>query len=600
MRWGLLVLAAAAAAGGARAASGVTTDPNTASGQTFDYIVVGGGLTGITVAARLSENSSTSILLIEAGADNRNDPRVYDMYRYGDAFGSELDWQWKAEKGGIIGGKTLGGSSSINGATWTRGSIAQYNAWGALLESSESSLGWNWANMSYYMKRAESFSAPNDGQRAKGANSVASYHGTAGPVAVTFPDDMYGGSHQKFFQQTVTNLTGLPLSPDLNGGEPNCVSFVPNSINWHDSDHRSSSASAYLTPIEARRLKWLTLTTYQVTKILFSGTKAPVTATGVQFKKSDNTGSTFTAFARKEVIISAGAIQTPALLQLSGIGDPAHLSSLGITTVVNLPTVGKNLQEQTMSQLGASGNGNNPTGRGPNDMIAFPNLNQLFGSQASAARQTVSSSIASWANSQAANGLSAAALQTIMQTQANFILNNNAPLVEMFYQTGVPNDIGILMWQLLPFSRGVVKINSTNPFTKPTIKVNFFSVDFDLQVQVAGSRLARRVLTSPPLSTLSTGEKTPGSAVPGGNNATDAAWRSWIQQKFNTVSHPVGTAAMMRRGLGGVVDGRLRVYDTTNLRIADASVMPLQISAHLQSTLYGIGEKAAALIRANT
>lgn len=162
----LVVLLAA----GARAA--VTTNASLAAGQTFDYIVVGGGLTGITVAARLAENSSVSVLLVEAGADNRNDPRVYDIHRYGDALKSELDWSWPTEKGGMHGcvtrrrtrrsslkcdrtysGKTLGGGTSINGATWTRGSAAQYDAWQSLLEASEASLGWNWADLSSYMRR---------------------------------------------------------------------------------------------------------------------------------------------------------------------------------------------------------------------------------------------------------------------------------------------------------------------------------------------------------------------------------------------------------------------------------------------------------------
>ncbi|KZV88494.1 alcohol oxidase [Exidia glandulosa HHB12029] len=594
----MFLLSAVVLLGAHAVSASVTTNVALASNQTFDYIVVGGGLTGIVVAARLAENSSVSVLLIEAGADNRNDPRVYDIHKYGEAFNSELDWGWTTEKGGMRSGKTLGGGSSINGATWTRGSAAQYDAWQSLLESSEKSLGWNWADLFSYMKKAETFSAPNTDQRSKGANSVAGFHGTTGPVQVTFPDTMYGGNHQKFFQQTVTNITGLPLSADLNGGEPNCVSFVPNNLNWHDSDHRSSSAAAYLTPVEPRRAKWTTLTTYQVTKLVFSSTQVPVTVSGVQFKKTDGSGGTFTANARKEVILAAGAIQTPTLLQLSGIGDPTHLKSLGITPVVNLPTVGKNLQEQPMSQFGSTSS-SKVTGTGPNDVIAYPNLKQLFGSQATNASNTIKNSISAWASSQAGSALSSDALKTILQTQADYILNRNAPLVEIFYSTAHPNDIGLLMWTLLPFSRGAVKINSTNPLAKPTIRVNFFSVDFDMKVHTAGARLARRILNTAPLSTLSTGEATPGSAVPGGNSATDAAWQSWIKQKFLAVSHPIGTAAMMRRSLGGVVDARLRVYDTKNLRVVDASVMPLQISGHLSSTLFGIAEKAAALIKSN-
>ncbi|KAJ2915836.1 hypothetical protein MD484_g4607, partial [Candolleomyces efflorescens] len=143
-------------------------------------------------------------------------------------------------------------------------------------------------------------------------------------------------------------------------------------------------------------------------------------------------------------------------------------------------------------------------------------------------------------------------------------------------------------------------MKTTDPFMKPTVNVNYFRTDFDLDVQVAASRLSRRVLTSPPMSSLSTGETIPGNAVPdNANRGSDQDWKTWIRANFNAVSHPVGTCAMMRRNLGGVVNAQLKVYDTTNLRIVDASVMPTQVSAHLMSTLYGIAEKAADLIKAS-
>lgn len=160
-------------------------------------------------------------------------------------------------------------------------------------------------------------------------------------------------------------------------------------------------------------------------------------------------------------------------------------------------------------------------------------------------------------------------------------------------------------------------MQSTDPFTYPTIKVNYFSVGMDLDIQVAGARLSRRILTSPPLrfvlhsvfdrslteraanSSLSTGETVPGNQVPDNSQrGTDAAWQTWIKNGFASVAHPIGTAAMMKRSLGGVVDAQLKVYDTSNVRVVDASILPLQISAHLSSTLYGVAEKAADLIKA--
>ncbi|KAJ7474773.1 hypothetical protein FB451DRAFT_1558052 [Mycena latifolia] len=581
--------------------SGVTYSSTGINGSTFDYIVVGGGLSGMTVAARLAENPAITVLLIEAGQDDRTNPEVYDIYNYAQAFGGPMDWAWKAEQGKVIhGGKTLGGSSSINGGHWTRGLNAQYDAWSTLLEDDEASVGWNWAGLFTYMKKAETFSAPNSQQAAKGAQSIASYHGTTGPVQVTYPDLMYGGPQQPAFVDTIVGLTGISHFKDLNGGTPNCVSITPLSLDWHRSDHRSSSVEAYLTPVESQRTNWVTLGRHIATKILWSNPgSVPLKASGVEYAYWTNSTTRYTAYARREVIIAAGAIQTPALLQLSGIGDSAVLGPLGITTQIDLKTVGKNLQEQTMNSLGANGNGFDTGGSGPSDAIAFPNIYQLFGSQASAKVSQIQGNLSTWATSQAGSALSADALQQIYQVQADLIINNNAPVVELFYDTGFPKALGIDMWQLLPFSRGSVKITSKDPFTYPAIKVNYFGVGMDLDMQVAGARLARRILTTAPLSSLSTGEAIPGSAVPdNAQRGTDAAWQTWIKNGFASVAHPIGTAAMMRRGLGGVVDAQLKVYDTANVRVVDASVLPLQISAHLSSTLYGVAEKAADLIKA--
>lgn len=148
-------------------------------------------------------------------------------------------------------------------------------------------------------------------------------------------------------------------------------------MNWHDSDHRSSSIQAYLTPVESARTNWVTLIGQQVTQITWSKTTVPLTASGVQFGPASGGSTRYTAKARREVIIAAGAIQSPALLQLSGIGDSATLGPLGITTLVNLKTVGKNLQEQTINSLGASGTNFDKDGNGPSDAIAYPNIYQV-------------------------------------------------------------------------------------------------------------------------------------------------------------------------------------------------------------------------------
>ncbi|CAE6479891.1 unnamed protein product [Rhizoctonia solani] len=577
----------------------VVTNPSEVSNQTYDYVVVGGGLTGITVASRLTEDPKLKVLVIEAGRDDRRDPRIYDMFAYTQAFGTDMDWDWPiADRNSRIkGGKTLGGTSSINGAIYTRGHAAQYDAWSDLLTADERNLNWNWDSIFKYMKKSESFSTPDSNQTSKGAQYTASYHGKSGPLQVAFPNLMFGGPQQSAFIETIGSTHNVSFCPDLNGGSPTCASYIPLTIDSHRNDSRSSSAEAYLTPVEGKRKGWTILVQHQVTKILFKDGTSPVLATGVEFGTSD--GSRYTTYAKKEVILAAGAFMSPALLQLSGIGDASRLSGLGIKTVLDLPAVGKNLQEQTMNSFGAEGNGFDYGGSGPSNANAFPGLSHVFGSQAQSIASQINSNISAWAQTQAENGGSAAALEKVFRVQADLITKKNVPITEVSFKTGYPADLGINMWTLLPFSRGNVHINSTDPFAKPRITINYFAVDFDLQCQIAGARMVRKILGGAPLNSLSVGETIPGNTtVPDdGTGGSDADWAQWIKSKFVSVAHPVGTCAMMARDLGGCVDGRLVVYGTKNVRVVDASAMPTQISAHLSSTLYAFAEKAADLIR---
>jgi len=227
-------------------------------------------------------------------------------------------------------------------------------------------------------------------------------------------------------------------------------------MNWHEDDRRSSATEAYFTPVEFSRSNWLTLTEHQVcfffvrlkplvevslqvTKLQLTGSSAPYTAHGVTFKSSDGSGSSYKAYANREIILAAGAIQTPALLQLSGIGPSSVLGNLGITTKINLP-VGSNLQEQTMNSLGAHGaNGYNSNGRGPSDAIAYPNIYQVFGDAANGVVSSMSDNLASWAQSESAHGhLTKESLATIFEIQRKLIVDNHAPVVELFFDSGFP------------------------------------------------------------------------------------------------------------------------------------------------------------------
>ncbi|CAG7852449.1 Glucose oxidase; AltName: Full=Beta-D-glucose:oxygen 1-oxido-reductase; AltName: Full=Glucose oxyhydrase; Short=GOD; Flags: Precursor [Serendipita indica DSM 11827] len=584
-----------------RPPSGISGNPLDASNRTFDYIIVGGGLTGLALAGRLSEDARTTVLVIEAGGDNRKDPRVYDLYNALQVYGSDIDWSWPVDYGKTTdGGKTLGGSSSINGGTWTRGAAAQYDAWSDLLTPGERSLGWNWNNLYSYMKKAEHYHPPSAANQQVGADGVTSWHGVRGPVNVGFPEEMLGGPQHPAFIATIHNVTGIPHCRDLNGGDPNCVAFVPSSINPDDSFHRSSSAMSYLTPVENTRTNWLTLLNSTVTKLVWKpdGSK---TVIGVEFLHLNNSSTVYRANVRKEVIMAAGSINTPAILQRSGVGDRALLSSLGISTVLNLPTVGKNLQEQTLITLGFNRTFQ-LTGRPWNNLLAFPNLSQLFGKDAAAVTTKIRTSLDAWAESQKDNALSKAALMKIFESQADVIIKGKVPVLELIYgNIDYAPMHGAIFWGLLPFSRGSVKIKTVDPFAKPNVTNNFFSVPFDMEVEVQGARLVRKLFTTAPLSNLTSAEYLPGLAVvpdPTGDGGSVQAWDPWLKAAFSSNSHALGTCSMMRKDLGGVVDGRLRVYGTKNLRVTDASIIPTQISSHMMSTLYGIAEKLADMIKA--
>jgi len=277
------------------------------------------------------------------------------------------------------------------------------------------------------------------------------------------------------------------------------------------------------------------------------------------------------------------------------------LGPLGISTLTNMKSVGRNLQEQTQDTITIKSN-YTKSGTGPSDVIAYPNIYQTFGSKAASEVSLIQSSLASWATSESNNALSASALKKIFRVQADLIIKDKAPILEEQMTSG-DGSLSMIMWQLLPFSRGNVTITSINPFKKPKVRVNYFSVPWDLTVQTQGARLAREIFNTSPLTKVYTSESRPGyKTVPKNDmNGTDADWQSWIlgtNPGFYTVSHPIATAAMMRYDLGGVVNAQLTVYNTTNLRIVDASVIPLQLSAHLSSSLYGVAEKAADLIKA--
>ncbi|KAE8211753.1 hypothetical protein CF327_g4517 [Tilletia walkeri] len=600
-------------------ASVVTNQVSVATSRTYDYIIVGGGLAGLVVANRLTEDQRISVLVIESGSDTRNDARIKSFDSYGEVFkpaNKDINWLFDTTNGkSISAGRGLGGSSSINGGAITRGDVVQLDNIGKLGNN-----GWDYSSMLNYMKKAEKFLTPNAAQVNNGARFNASAHGSDGYLSVRFGDvqsssrrspldkRFYTGPYQRSFVQSIKAELGVDLVDDLSAGHTNGVAYTPNSMLPGGGNLRSSSAVAYLSPIENSRSNLVVLTGSRGWKLTWQqGAQTPL-ATGVVIQQQ-NGGPTYNVKASREVIVAAGAIRSPVFLEHSGIGDPNILNKLNIPVTVNLPGVGKGLNEQTQSVLGAPKKSSVSFGGvGPSNLIAMPSVKQLM-SNSSAVRTYIESNYQKWANDAVAAGAAVNAKGLILQWQlaTSALFDSNVGAVEMFVDSGYPDGgFGVEMWPLLPYSRGSVHTSGASTFAKSIVDPRYFSVPFDMDMQVAGCRGVRRVFQRSPVSDLINGvEQIPGFDSENGgirdgpNHGAYARWQNWITNNYGSVSHPIGTCALAPQENGGVVDSNFKVYGTSNVRVVDASTLPQQISAHLSSTIYGIAERAADSIKSS-
>lgn len=284
-------------------------------------------------------------------------------------------------------------------------------------------------------------------------------------------------------------------------------------------------------------------------------------------------------------------------MELSGVGNPDILTPLSIPVVVDLPTVGENLQDQLNNAFVF---GSNTTVSGSDGFVTYPSVSDIFGNDTSSLASSISSSLSDYATAVANasnNVVSSTDLLDFFQIQYNLIFNSSVPLAE-FFNTASGSIFNIEYWILLPFSRGNIHISSNNATAAALINPNYFMLDFDLDVQLTTSKFIRNTLmASTPISLQLTGETSPGTSVLP-VNATDAEWKEYIKSAFRSNFHPVGTTAMMPKEKGGVVDTSMKVYGTSNVRVVDAGVLPFQVCGHLVSTLYAVAEKAADLIKA--
>ncbi|KAL8369878.1 hypothetical protein RB595_000299 [Gaeumannomyces hyphopodioides] len=597
------------------------TEAHTDDNATYDYIIVGGGTAGAALATRLSQGlPSASILLLEAGPAESDDTINIPGFG-GRSWGGRFDWNLTSVAQSELGGRKithprghiLGGSSALNLMVWDHGSRQEYDAWEEL-----GNPGWNWGSMFPAMLRAHNFTRFPGTYGDEGV-------GFGGPVQTVIPPPQ-PESMRLFFTQTF-NAVGVPSNLESLGGNPIGAMRQPRSIDARTWT-RSTSASAYL-PLAGPGLK--VQANSPVAKVDLRRRNAGphskdreslFEATGVTL--ADGTK----LHARREVVLSAGAFHSPALLEASGVGQAGVLAAAGVPQLLELPGVGENLQDHirvnNVYQL-AEGFKSLDELR-YNATYAAEQLALYRAGQQSALREPGSAIVfATWA--QAADGpqraarLAALADEAAASASASVVVKKKAAMIKAadptnpelegiwsdsysgakgYPQPGTPlygrDFFSLLSGVMQPLSVGSVHLQPGQPSpTRPAIDFRYFSARYDLAAVVEGARWMRRVAGTQPLQSGVVAEAEPGLDLLG-PDATDAQWEAWARQTMSSIFHPAGSCAMLPRRDGGVVDPALKVYGTANLRVVDASVMPLLVSGHIQSAVYGIAERAAELI----
>ncbi|KAK8247512.1 choline dehydrogenase [Phyllosticta capitalensis] len=599
------------------ALSYATASPPTSTtfNHTFDFVIVGGGTAGLVLANRLSANASVRVAVIEAGGSVQGDPRVLNTTSFGLGLGTELDWAYatlpqrfaRNETQTCHAGRALGGTSTINGMTYLRAQRAEIDAWETMLNNS----GWNWSTVYRCYNESEHFQPPSPSQAANGAAFDAAFHGTDGPVRVGWQETApLPQSGTAVVEETWANL-GVQRRADPAGGAMRGFSTWPLTVDARTST-RADAATAYLWPVVGERENLMVLLNTTATRVLWrEGEHDEALASGVEVITAD--GRVEIVRARREVILAAGALRTPALLEHSGVGDPAILNPLSIPLKVALPSVGANLIDQTNVPLSASlllNSSSSPDFHGYPTYVTYLTLRDLIPNATAVAslRASAMASIQHYASLNVAanpptSGPTLAAQTTLLRAQLDLMFSNAAtlPVVEILTAPFAAEGSGVVTmpsWALRPLGRGSVHITATSDYdghhhrnASIAINPNYLLQPLDRHVQRLAVRAATQYLHTAPLSAFVNT-----SSLPLPLPLNDTILDKYIAQSYGPNAHFAGTTAMLPREVGGVVDARLKVYGTSNVRVVDASVLPWQVSGHLSATVYAVAERAAEMI----
>jgi choline dehydrogenase len=526
--------------------------------DTYDYVIVGAGSAGCVLANRLTENGHHTVLLLEAGPKDRY-PWIHIPIGYGKTmFHPVYNWGFYTEPEPAMNnrrlywprGRGLGGSSSINGLIYVRGQPQDYEGWAAL-----GNRGWGWRDVLPYFRKME--------HNSRGASE---YHGGEGPL---WCSDI--GERHELMEAIIRagHELGVSRNDDFNGASQEGVGYYQL---FTRNGWRCSAAAAYLRPAQ-NRAGLRVETNAHTTAITFEGTHA----TGVEYRQH---GLVKQARAAREVILAAGAVQTPQLLQLSGVGRAAFLQEMGIPVIRDLPGVGENLQDHLQFRLMYKVN---------KPITTNDQLRTLSG------RLGIGLKWLLFRTGPLAVGINQGGLFT------RVLPDSTTPDIQFHFATlsaemagGKPHPWSgctFSVCQLRPESRGTVTIASRDPLEPPAMRPNYLTREADCRCAVEAIKFARRLAAAPALKEYLAEEYRPGPGT-----ASDEELLEFARNHGATIFHPSGTCRMGADPMA-VVDERLRVHGVPGLRVVDCSVMPTLVSGNTHAPVVMIAEKAADLIR---